>query len=169
MRLAAADTGPLHYLVLIGEIIFLPALVSSVLIPPEVRDELDHARTPAPVRAWAAAPPVWLRVQSAPAASANLGLARLDAGERAVIDLALAVGADAVLVDDRAGVAVARARGLAAIGTLGLLQRGARRGLVDLPDALARLVATNFHIRQDLLDVLLSEDRARRGKPTNGA
>jgi predicted nucleic acid-binding protein len=169
VRLAVADTGPLHYLVLIGEIGLLPALVNALLIPPEVRDELDHARTPAPVRAWTAAPPAWLRVQSAPPTGADPGLARLDPGERAAIGLALAAGADAVLVDDRAGVAAARARGLAAIGTLGLLQRGARRGLVDLPDAIARLVATNFHIRQELLDMLLAEDRARRGEPTDGA
>ena len=63
MRLVVADTGPLHYLVLIGEIGVLPALASEVLIPLEVRDELDRSRTPAPVRAWIAAPPTWLRVQ----------------------------------------------------------------------------------------------------------
>jgi predicted nucleic acid-binding protein len=85
------------------------------------------------------------------------GVARLDPGERAAIALAASVGADAVLMDDRAGVAAARARGLNAIGTLGLLQRGARRGLLDLPGALARLVATNFRVRQELLDTLLAE------------
>lgn len=164
MRLAVADAGPLHYFVLIGEIGILPALVDEVLIPPEVRAELDHPRTPAAVRMWIAAAPPWLRMHAAPPAGADPTFARLDPGERAAIALAAAVGADAVLVDDRAGVAAARARGLEAIGTLGLLQRGARRGLLDLPDALARLVATNFHIRQELLDAVLAEDRARREK-----
>ena len=162
MHLAVADTGPPHYLVLIGAIGILPALVEEVLIPPEVRDELDRPQTPTPVRMWIAAPPPWLRVQTAPPAGADPALARLGPGERAAIALAATVRADAVLVDDRAAVAVARARSLPAIGTLGLLQRGARRGLLDLPDALARLVATNFHIRQELLDALLAEDRARR-------
>jgi hypothetical protein len=38
------------------------------------------------------------------------------------------------------------------------VDRGAaRRRLLDLPGALARLVATNFHIRQELLDALLTE------------
>lgn len=168
MRFVVADTGPLHYLVLIGEIEILPALAGEVLIPPEVRVELDHPRTPAPVRVWIAAPPTWLRVQPAPPADTDPALVKLDAGERAAIALATVVGAEAVLVDDRAGVAAALARNLDAIGTLGLLQRGARRGLLDLPGALARLVATNFYIRQELLEVLLAEDRARRGGTEDG-
>lgn len=163
MRVVVADTGPLHYLVLISEIGVLRVLADKVLIPPEVLDELDRPRTPAPVRAWVATPPSWLQVLLAPPTGADPALARLDPGERAAIALAAAVGADAVLIDDRAGVTAARARGLEAIGTLGLLQRGARRGLLDLPGALARLTTTNFRIRQELLDALLAEDRARRG------
>ena len=163
MRLAVADTGPLHYLVLIGKIEILPALVDAVLIPQEVRDELDRPKTPAPVRAWIAQPPPWLQVQRSLLAKFDPDLAKLDPGERAAIALTMASGADAVLVDDRAGVAAARARGIATIGTLGLLQRAARRGLLDLPDTLARLTATNFRVRQELLKTLLAEDRIRRG------
>lgn len=160
---AVSDAGPLHYLVLIGEVGVLPKLLGDVLIPPEVRDELDRPRTPAPVRAWIASPPAWLSIQSAPVGDPALAL--LDPGERAAIALASSVGADVVLMDDRAGVAAARAQGLRAVGTLGLLQRGARRGLLDLPTAFERLVATNFHVRQNLLDMLLAEDRERRGGP----
>ena len=152
----------MHYLVLIGEIGIMAVLTNEVLIPPEVYHELDRPRTPAPVRAWIAAPPSWLRVQPSAPADPDPGLARLDPGERAAIALAISVGADAVLVDDRAGVAAARAHGLQAIGTLGLLQRAARRGLLDLPNALARLVATNFHVRQELLDTLLAEAEGDR-------
>ena len=35
-----ADTGPVNYLVLIGEIEVLPALYHRVLVPPSVCDEL---------------------------------------------------------------------------------------------------------------------------------
>jgi predicted nucleic acid-binding protein len=48
-------------------------------------------------------------------------LESLDAGERAVIALAASLQIDLILMDDRAGVAAARARGIAATGTLGLL------------------------------------------------
>lgn len=161
---AVADAGPLNYLILIGEIGIVPELVGEVLIPPEVRHELGRPRTPAPVRAWMTSPPAWLRVRSAPPVPVkDLVLASLDTGERAAIGLASGIGADVILMDDRAGVTAARARGLFAVGTLGLLQRGARRGLLDLSAAFERLAATSFHVRRELLDALLAEDRERRG------
>ena len=92
---------------LIGKIGITAALVGEVLIPPEVRDELDHLRTPAPVRAWIAPMP-WLRVQSSLPTDTDPMLTQLGPGERAAIALAAAVGADAVLVDDRASVAAAQ-------------------------------------------------------------
>jgi len=161
---AVADAGPLHYLVLTGEIGVLPRLVVDVSIPPEVHDELDRPRTPAPVRAWIAVPPPWLSVRPV-SAEADPTLAALDLGERAAIALAAETGADVILMDDRAGVAAARARGFRVIGTLGVLQRGARRGLLDLAAAFTRLKATNFHVRQELLDALLAEDRRQGGAP----
>ncbi len=45
----------------------------------------------------------------------------LDEGERAAIALATSVGADLILMDDRAGVAVAYRHGLTVTGTLGVL------------------------------------------------
>ena len=39
-----ADTSPINYLILIGEIDVLPALYDSVLIPPSVREELGRPR-----------------------------------------------------------------------------------------------------------------------------
>jgi hypothetical protein len=54
-----ADTGPLHYLVLIGEIEILPHLFGDVAIPQVVRDELDRPTTPTSVRSWIGSPPPW--------------------------------------------------------------------------------------------------------------
>jgi predicted nucleic acid-binding protein len=47
-------------------------------------------------------------------------------------------------------------------GTLGVLDLAARRGLIDLAEAFARLKATSFHYRQGLLDALLA--RRQEGK-----
>ncbi|WP_238192747.1 hypothetical protein [Methylobacterium frigidaeris] len=58
--------------------------------------------------------------------------------------LASALAADLIPMDDRDGVQGARARGFAVTGTLGLLSLAARRGLLDLPDAIARLRATKL-------------------------
>jgi hypothetical protein len=40
---------------------------------------------------------------------------------------------------------------------LGVLDLAARRGLIDLVQAFARLKATNFHYRQGLLEALLAQ------------
>lgn len=158
MQTVVADSGPLRYLVLIGEIDILPMVVGHVLIPPEVRAELNQPETPTSVRAWIAVPPSWMAVRSGPVVT-DPALVRLDPGERAAIALAEAVGADAVLMDDRAGMTVALAKGLAVLGTIGVLDRAARRGLVDLEAAFTRLRATNFRYPAALLDALLEEHR----------
>jgi predicted nucleic acid-binding protein len=75
--------------------------------------------------------------------------------------LATHLGAELVLMDDRTGVAAARALGLAVTGTLGLLDRAAQRGMIDLGAAFALLRATNFHCKADLLNSLLAENLAR--------
>jgi len=161
---AVADTGPLNYLLLIGHIGVVPQLFDHVCIPTAVRDELNDPMTPTVVRAWIAAPPNWLSVMSAPA-HVDPTLDDLDDGEQAAIALASATKADLLLMDERAGVAAARAQGVQVTGTLGVLDRAALRGFIDLPTAFAALRTTSFHVNQQLLDALLAEDRRRRGMP----
>jgi predicted nucleic acid-binding protein len=158
MRLVVADTGPLNYLVLIGAIDLLPKLFETVLVPQAVCDELRHPVAPALVRIWAEHPPAWLDVRPSPAAASDDPAWRiLDVGERAALALARALSADLVLMDDRAGVAVAHQFGFAVTGTLGVLDLAARRGLIDLADAFTRLKATNFRYRPEILDALLAQ------------
>lgn len=63
----------------------------------------------------------------------------IDHGERAAIVLAASLKVDAILMDDRAGVAAAKAKGFAVVGTLGILDAAALRGKVDLVQAIDRL------------------------------
>jgi predicted nucleic acid-binding protein len=145
MRLVVADTGPINYLILIEAIEVLPKLFQTIFTPRAVRDELAHVDAPPTVRAWAAHCPAWLEVRPNPDWNANdATAAALDEGERAAIALAIAIGAELILMDDRAGVAVAYQRGLTVTGTLGVLDLAARRGLIDLAAALGRLKATSF-------------------------
>lgn len=78
--------------------------------------------------------------------------------------LALALNADLVLMDDRAGVAVAYQHGIAVTGTLGVLDAAARQGLIDLADAFTRLKATNFRVRPEILDALLARSNKKHPK-----
>jgi predicted nucleic acid-binding protein len=153
-----ADTGPLHYLLLVDQIELLPDLFGRVTVPPRVRAELRHPGAPRPVRRWAASPPAWLTVVPASAPDDPV-FRKLDDGEADAIALALALGADLVLMDDRAGVAAARAKGLNVIGTLGVLDLAAGRQRIDIADVVTRLKATNFRYRPALLDALVARHR----------
>lgn len=157
--IVVADTGPLHYLVLVGHIAVLPRVFGTVAVPATVMGELRHANTPDAVRAWASDPQPWLSIHADHPASAEL--CRLDPGERTVIALAGALGAELLLMDDRAGGAAARDRGFRVTGTVGILLDAATQGLLDLTAAFAALRATNFRIPVALLDALLREHACR--------
>ena len=163
MPLVVADTGPLHYLVLTGDIELLPKLFECVLVPQVVREELTNAEAPQAVRDWIARAPGWLDMRPAHPGADDVAVAKLDDGERATIALALAVKAELVLMDDREGVGIARGRGFAVTGTLGVLDLAARRGLIDLAAAFERLKTTRFYYRQGLLDAFLARHATRRG------
>ena len=94
MPLVVADTGPLHYLVLTGDIELLPKLFECVLVPQMVREELANAEAPQAVRDWIARAPGWLDVRPAHPGADDVAVAKLDDGERAAIALALAVKAE---------------------------------------------------------------------------
>lgn len=163
MRLVVADTGPINYLILIEAIDQLPKLFDTIFIPRTVYEELTHADAPAAVRAWAAQVPNWLEIRPDPDWNTNdAAEAALDEGERAAIALAVAVSAELILMDDRAGVTVAYRQGLTVTGTLGVLDLAARRGLIDLAAAIGRLKATNFRCRPEIMDALLAQHSKRQ-------
>ena len=154
-RLVVADTGPLHYLVLIGQVDILPGLFGTITVPSVVHGELSCAEAPEVIRAWIAIPPAWLKVETI--VGPEIASTGLDAGERAVLSLANAIPAPLILMDDRAGVAEARRRGSSVIGTLGVLDLAAHRGLIRLSDAFNKLRATNFRYPEDVMNALLAQ------------
>ncbi len=143
MSVVVSDTSPLHYLILCDAQEILPRLFQRVVIPPTVFRELQQPNTPTRVKLWASALPSWATVQKPNALNLTLDL---DAGELEAICLAQEIHADAVLMDDRAGRAAAQQCGLAVVGTIGLLEHAAVRGLIELPDVVARLHQTNARL-----------------------
>lgn len=160
MAVVVADTGPPHYLVLIGAAHVLPQLFDTVLVPDAVRNELQNKRTPQPVRDWLATQSPWLKAVPTPEV-ATLPLPHLGDGERAVIALARSVHADLILMDDRAATVAALQEGFNVTGTLGVLVRAAQRDLISLSDAFTRLKATNFRCRPEILNALLASHGKR--------
>ena len=160
MRLVIADTSPLNYLVLIEQVEILPALFEKVIVPQIVRNELRHDEAPESVRRWIADPPTWLEIAPLGHDSDDPDLQRLDDGERAAILLAIQIDADLLLIDDGDGVNIARSRGFAVTGTLGILDLAAGRGLIRLSDAVERLKNTSFRCHPRVLDALLARHPA---------
>jgi predicted nucleic acid-binding protein len=68
----------------------------------------------------------------------------------------------AVLIDERAGRVAAEKCGIAAIGTLNILDSADRLGLLRLEDAVTKLRQTNFHIDSAIIDALVVLARARK-------
>lgn len=149
--IVVADATPIHYLVLIGEIELLEKLYKRIAIPPSVRLELLQALTPSPVRQWLENVPNWLEVIS-PRHSPDAALSALDDGERDAIVLAEGIGANLLVIDELKGRRIAEFRGLAVIGTLGVLRDASSLELTNLSSALDRLSQTSFHLSPRLLE-----------------
>jgi len=67
-----------------------------------------------------------------------------------------------MLMDERAGGEEARRLGIAVTGTLGVLARGAERGLVRMSSSLDKLLATKFRVRPEVVRQILLGDSNRR-------
>jgi predicted nucleic acid-binding protein len=157
MRLIVADTSPLVYLVLIDHVDILPQLFETILVPDPVHTELRNPLAPTLIQNWAASLPSWVEVKQVPNVPDDADLRTLGAGERAAIALAMSIHADLVLIDERKGTQAAMNKGLDVTGTLGILQRAARRDLLNLADAFDRLKRTNFRYQQEIMDKLLDQ------------
>jgi len=138
-----ADTSPINYLILIGQIDLLKQLYARILVPPAVLSELKHALAPKPVRDWALNAPAWVEVLIP---KGNLILVQLDVGESEALALAAELHADVVLMDDQAGRQEAVRRGMRVAATLSILDEAEQAGLVRFDDAVAALQKTSFRV-----------------------
>ena len=159
--LVIADTSPLHYLVLIERTAILPSLFGHVVIPPVVAEELQHSRTPAPVRAWMTSPPAWLEMRPPCQPLVTLTL-RLGAGEHEALSLARELHADLLLLDDLEAREEAERYAFAVMGTLRVLELASERGLLNFAAAITKLKATSFHMPAQLVQDMLARDAARK-------
>jgi predicted nucleic acid-binding protein len=162
VTVVVADTSPLNYLVLIGQIEILQGLYGSVLVPQEVLAELTGSGAPPKVSDWIRSRPEWLQVRAVHADQNDPALQQIDPGERTAILLAQEEPDVLLLMDDAAGRAEADRREIPNTGTLGVLRAAALRRLVNLPAALNRLAATNFRVSRSLIEELVAEDSERK-------
>jgi predicted nucleic acid-binding protein len=151
--IVVADTSPVLHLGRIGRLDLIPAVVGRVVVPRTVWGELVHPGTNDDVlRAIQSAP--WIELAEDP----QLEDLKLDPGETAAILLAEALPADALLIDERRGRAVARSRGIAVIGTLGIVAGARRSGVIEsAAPIIAELRADGSWLADSLVEALLRE------------
>ncbi len=152
--IVVADSGPLHYLILLEHVDLLRRFYGQVVVPEVVASELSAAGAPGVVREWITEPPSWVDVRPLLPGAVEAITDDIDLGERAAIALAEALHADLLLIDEAAGRAEAKRRHLRVTGTLGVLRAGAEQGLVNVPDLLKRLKTTSFYLDEALVNTV---------------
>ncbi len=158
--LIVADTAPLNYLVLIGNIGVLTSLFGEIIIPEAVLSELTAEKTPPPVRAWAKSRPDWVLVMSS---SPLPDEGDIDLGESEAISLAITLKAR-LLCDDRAAREIAIKTKVPVVGTLGILVEAHIDSLLDIDEALVALAATNFRRSEGLFETIAEQAKALKLK-----
>jgi predicted nucleic acid-binding protein len=137
-----SNTSPINYLLRIDGIGILHNLYGRIIVPHAVSVELGNREAPTSSEIGRLDRQIGLSF-GFPFWNWNRQLARLGAGEKDAILLAEEVGADVLIIDERAGCTEAKNRGLLVTGTLGALP------------------ATNFRIRRDIVQALLKRRQSQ--------
>lgn len=161
--IVVSDTTPINHLILVGKIFVLPELLGKVVIPSAVFQELQAEKTPEIVKEFIENLPEWLEVRNSQFLF-DEDLDSLDAGEREAIVLAEELKADILLMDEKSGRKIALKRNLPVIGTLGILERAAEKGLLDFAETLQELKTNGFFIAPKLEKNFLERDNKRKNK-----
>lgn len=162
--IVVSDSSPLIALARIGRLNVLASLFQRILIPTEVHHEVTVAGRGLPgaeevIRAR------WIEI-GVPHRPTDQLLEQtcegLGAGERGAIVLAKSLTADLTLLDESRARRIAQKQGLSVVGCLGVLETGARQGLIpDLREVYMALLRQG--IRFDLK--LLQDSLTRLGLP----
>lgn len=129
MAEAVCNTSPIQYLHQVGLLEILPTLYCRVVLPRAVMDELDLGRLRG-VDLPETTGLSWMDVIDVDSKMVrqSRGIHR---GEAEAIALAKSRDGATLILDDLAARSYARATGLSVTGTLGILARAKREGLVD--------------------------------------
>ncbi|MGB2591372.1 MAG: hypothetical protein WBG02_04545 [Candidatus Acidiferrum sp.] len=162
--IVVSNTTPLRYLIAIELESLFPRLFGKIFVPEGVHQELTHESAPMRVRQVVRSRPDWYEVREVQPTPVRPFSVMLHAGEMEAILLAEQIKPQLLWIDDQAGRTVALERKLPLSGTIGILERADRLGLVgNLPAVLVALKASGFFISNALEREILLRHRARHG------
>jgi uncharacterized protein len=143
-----SDSSPLIVLARIGHLDLLEKLFISVVVPPAVPREVISVALPVWVLERPLMQPVGPRILRA----------SLGPGESEAISLALEIGAQWIILDDRPARRLAESLGLPVIGTLGVLLASKRRGfLAAVRPCVDALLNSGFRVAPDLYQRVITD------------
>jgi predicted nucleic acid-binding protein len=157
--LAVSNTSPVSNLASIGRLDLLKSQFSEVRIPSAVAQELKAHPDPTAIAAIDSALHQWIRILPPQDTPLYRMLRRqVDPGEAEAIALATDLKGDIVIIDEQEGRALARQVGLSITGTLGVLLRAKRSGILQLikPEIQALRNRTRFFLSASLEAEILS-------------
>ena len=156
--IVVSDSSPIRALADVDYLDVLAKLYGEVYIPPAVLDELENPRSELVPLSIRILPFVHVSAPKNQKSVRDLCIT-LDAGESEAIVLALEMGADALLMDEKAGRAEAKQRGLTVTGVLGVLINAKFKGVVSaVKPLLDRLqTETAFFISAQLREEILRQ------------
>lgn len=160
-RYVISDASPLIGVAIVDGLAWLPQLFAEVWLPPSVQREVlpgVGARGEAEIAAAIKRKSIriWKKTISPPV----VPLPDLDEGETDCIHIALSLGNGnaLILMDERAGRAVATERGIRVAGTAAVIGLAKKRGLIDsAKDRFERLHATDFRISAAVIQAVLRD------------
>lgn len=144
---SCCQLSPLIIYQRIGQLDLLRAVFGSLVIPTAVRHEVFQAQTP----------PAWIQEQvlQQPIAS-QIASARLGAGEREAIALALESNAALLILDDLPARRLAQALGIKVIGSAGILSRAKELKIVTrIRPLLEEMQKFDFRISDQVMEGIL--------------
>jgi uncharacterized protein len=158
--IVVSDTSAITNLAAINQLRLLPLLYQQVIIPEAVYRELVDIDPSVPGSAEAQTA-TWLEVRviaNREVVERLQSEVRLDPGESEAIALALEIGADLLLIDERRGRAEADRLCIKITGLLGILVEAKRKNLiVAVKPLMNALIATSdFRVSSALYDQILN-------------
>ena len=152
-----ADSSPLIGLARINQLELLHQLAKRTVVPAAVWSESVTARPDAPGANLLFATS-WIEIQPLDFPLPASLLAEVDRGEAEAITLAQRFPEAVLLLDDLRARRVAGRHGLRLLGTVGLLVRARKAGILSaLRPAMDQLVAVGIHLNPELVRAALAE------------
>jgi len=151
-----SNSSPIIHLAKIGKLDLLKLLFNTVKIPKAVYQEcvIEGGSRPEVKLIKSAR---WIKVLEVDDTNLiKLLKTQIDEGESEAIVLALEIGADLVLLDDYEAREKARIFGLKVTGTIGVLLKAKKMGLIkNLKKEIENLQSSGFWIKEDLIKEIL--------------